>query len=109
MRIAIASENGIVSQHFGHCEGFTVYDVEEGKEKTKSFLANPGHQPGVLPAFLKDNNVELIIAGGMGSRAQTLFSQSGIDVIVGATGSSEDVLEKYLKGELESTSQFCDH
>ena len=71
MRIAVATENAIVSAHFGHCEGFTIYEVENRKFKSSNFIANPGHEPGFLPVFLKEKNVDLIIAGGMGERAQT--------------------------------------
>ena len=110
MRVAIASENGIVSQHFGHCEGFTTYDVEDGKETVKGFLQSPGHTPGVLPVFLSENGVNVIIAGGMGERAQMLFEHNGIDVIVGAAGTCDDAFDTYSKGELKSTASFCkDH
>jgi predicted Fe-Mo cluster-binding NifX family protein len=110
MKIAIASENGVVSAHFGHCEGFTIYDMEDGKVKDKTFIPNPGHQPGFLPVFLSEKDVNLIIAGGMGERAQMLFNQNSIDVIVGADGECDNVLEKYQRGELKSSAEFCqDH
>ncbi len=110
MKVAIAAENGVVSAHFGHCEGFTIYDMEDGQVKEKTFIPNPGHQPGFLPVFLSEKNVNLIIAGGMGERAQMLFNQNGIEVIVGADGACDDVIEKYKRGELESSAEFCqDH
>ena len=108
MKIALATENGIVSAHFGHCEGFTVYNVEDGKETVKEFLPSPGHTPGVLPVFLSENGVNVIIAGGMGERAQMLFEQRGIGVIIGASGTVEDVFAQYSKGELESSGSFCE-
>lgn len=107
MKIAIASEGKNVSGHFGHCEGFTIYNVNENKEVSEEFVANPGHRPGFLPVFLKDLNVNLIIAGGMGETAQELFKQNGIEVIVGASGLCENIIEKYLKGELKSTGSVC--
>lgn len=70
MKIAVASDEKYVSGHFGHCEVFTIYDVEEGKSLNKSFTPNPGHRPGYLPVFLKELNVSVIIAGGMGETAQ---------------------------------------
>ena len=54
MKIAVASDEKYVSGHFGHCEGFTIYEVEEGKSLEKSFTPNPGHRPGFLPVFLRD-------------------------------------------------------
>jgi len=107
MRIAVASEESKVSGHFGYCEGFTIYEVEDGKTVSKSFTANPGHKPGYLPVFLKGLNVNIIIAGGMGEIAQNLFNENGIEVVVGAQGLSDDAVQKYISGELKSTGSVC--
>ncbi|MGH4125420.1 MAG: NifB/NifX family molybdenum-iron cluster-binding protein [Clostridium sp.] len=107
MRIAVASEENNVSGHFGYCDGFTIYEVEEGNSTSKSFTSNPGHKPGYLPVFLKELNVNIIIAGGMGETAQNLFNENGIEVVVGAQGLSDDAVQKYLSGELKSTGSIC--
>lgn len=107
MKIAIATQNDLVSAHFGHCEGFTIYEVDKGEGAKKEFVENPGHKPGFLPVFLKQANVDLIIAGGMGQRAQELFTQQNIKVIVGAQGTCDEVIEKYNKGNLKSTAVVC--
>lgn len=109
MKVAVASEGQTITMHFGHCQGFTIYDIEDNKVTGKSFIPNPGHKPGFLPVFLKDNNVDIIIAGGMGGSAQDLFNQNGIEVIVGVQGMSDDAIDLYLKGELKSTGSVCDH
>lgn len=90
MKIAVASEGKNVSGHFGHCEGFTLYEVEEGKVLKSEFVQNPGHRPGFLPVFLKEKGTDVIIAGGMGGTAQQLFGENGIEVIVGAQGLCDD-------------------
>lgn len=107
MRIAIASEGNCVSGHFGHCEGFTIYEVEEGKALKKGFTPNPGHRPGYLPVFLKELDINVIIAGGMGEAAQMLFSERDIDVVVGAEGYCDDVVSRHINGELKSTGSVC--
>lgn len=107
MKIAVASDDKYVSGHFGHCEGFTIYEVEEGKSLEKSFTPNPGHRPGFLPVFLRDLKVNVIIAGGMGETAQDLFNENGIEVVVGAQGLSDDVVQKFVNGELKSTGSVC--
>jgi len=84
MKIAVASEGNLVSGHFGHCEGFTMYDVDNIEVKNKEFVPNPGHKPGYLPVFLKEQKADIIIAGGMGGTAQDLFRENGIEVVVGA-------------------------
>lgn len=107
MRIAIASDGQLVSEHFGHCQGFTIYDVENIFIEKKEFVQNPGHKPGYLPIFLKEKGVDLIIAGGMGSSAQNLFEQNGIEVIVGTQGLCDDVIGLYLDGSIKSTGSVC--
>lgn len=110
MVIAVASEGNQVSAHFGHCEGFMTYMIEEDKPLMKKFISNPGHRPGFLPVFLKENGVNVIIAGGMGETAQQLFAQNGIKVIVGIQGYGDEVVQKYLTGNLQSLGSVCrDH
>lgn len=107
MKIAIASEEKYVSGHFGHCEGFTMYNLEGKKVIKKEFVPNPGHKPGYLPVFLKENNVNVIIAGGMGATAQELFKENNIEVIVGVEGICDDVIENFINSELKSTGSVC--
>lgn len=107
MKIAIASNGRNVSGHFGHCEGFTIYDIENKEIIKKDFVQNPGHKPGFLPVFLKDLGADTIIAGGMGARAQQLFDENNIDVVVGAEGDCDKIVSAYIKGELKSTGSVC--
>ena len=107
MKIAIASDGKIVSGHFGHCEGFTIYETEENKVLKQEFVQNPGHRPGYLPVFLKDLNVNVIIAGGMGATAQELFADNNINVVVGAMGQCDDVIKEFVNGNLKSTGSVC--
>ncbi|MGH4052651.1 MAG: P-loop NTPase [Clostridium sp.] len=107
MKIAVASEGENVSGHFGFCEGFTIYDVEKATGSNKEFVKNPGHKPGYLPVFLKELNVNIIIAGGMGETAQQLFNENGIEVVVGVQGLCNDAVQKYIDGELKSTGSVC--
>jgi len=107
MRIAIASDNGKVTGHFGHCEGFIVFDEEGGNIVKEEFIQNPGHKPGFLPKFLAERNIDVIISGGMGGGAVNLFNENGIEVILGASGDSRNAAEAYLRGELKSSESVC--
>jgi len=107
MKVAIASDHGAVSGHFGHCEGFTVYTLEEKKIKNEEFVANPGHRPGFLPNYLNEIGVKLVIAGGIGAGAIEIFNDKGIEVIMGITGSNKEVIKNYLEGKLVSGGSVC--
>jgi len=107
MKIAVASDGRMVSQHFGHCEGFNVFTVQESKIIDSKFFQNPGHKPGYLPNYLNDMGVNVIISGGMGGGAIEIFDEKDIKVVTGAAGEAKESVEKYLKGELESTESVC--
>jgi predicted Fe-Mo cluster-binding NifX family protein len=115
MKIAMPIHGGKLSQHFGHSEQFSLIDVEDQSIRSREDLTPPPHEPGLLPRWLKEKGVTLVIAGGMGQRAQAIFEQAGIEVICGAPSQeSDEVLNSYLKGTLETAetagpwyNRFC--
>jgi predicted Fe-Mo cluster-binding NifX family protein len=107
MRIAVPTDRDTVSAHFGRCPGYTLVDVEDGSVKNREMVDNPGHEPGRIPRFLKEQGVNVIIAGGMGHRAATLFEELGIDRILGVTGSVDSVIGLFLENKLEGGESLC--
>ncbi len=80
-----------------------------GQPAGRLVLPNPGHEPGFLPGYLAEKKVSVVIAGGMGQRAQQLFALNGIKTVVGAVGLVDDVVREYLAGTLELGESACDH
>ena len=112
MKIAIPTAGGKLAMHFGHCEQFAIVDVDEAAKKiiATELLTPPPHEPGVLPQWLREQDANMIIAGGMGSRAQQLFAQNDIAVVIGAPCETpETIVESYLDGSLETGGNLCDH
>jgi predicted Fe-Mo cluster-binding NifX family protein len=109
MKIAIATENGRVSEHFGHCPAYTLYSVENDVIFRREDLPNPGHQPGILPPYLASHNVTHIIAGGMGPRAVQLFQEYGIQVILGVSGPVDRVAQEFIAGRIIPGISSCHH
>jgi len=112
MRIAVPLVQGRLSPHFGHCEVFAVLDVDEENRSVVRIekLEPPPHEPGLLPRWLADQGVKVILAGGMGGRARALFAEKGIEVVVGAPADApEDVAAAYLAGTLVTGENACDH
>jgi predicted Fe-Mo cluster-binding NifX family protein len=107
IKIAVASEKEIVTEHFGHCINFNIFEAENGQITKSNSIPNPGHKPGFLPNFLNDMGVNVIISGGMGEGAIDIFHEKGIEVIVGASGNAKDAVNAYLKGTLKSTGSVC--
>jgi ATP-binding protein involved in chromosome partitioning len=112
MKIAIPVAGGKLCMHFGHCESFAVVDVDEAKKEIikTEYLEAPPHEPGLLPRWLGEKEVTTIIAGGMGQRAQSLFADQNISVIVGAPAEDpETIVNAFLAESLESGENACDH
>jgi len=112
MRIAIPLSQGLLSPHFGHCEEFAIVEVDQQQKTivTSARLPSPEHAPGLLPRWLRQLEVGLVIAGGMGPRAAALFEQASIEVITGAPmGTPEAIVQDYLKGVLTTGPNVCDH
>ena len=110
--IAIPVAGGQLCMHFGQCEQFALLDVDTaGKEILNSRqLTPPAHEPGLLPRWLHDKGVNLVIAGGMGGRAQGIFAENGIEVVVGAPAEPpESIVRSYLDGKLQPGENICDH
>lgn len=110
MKIAIPLANGNLCMHFGHCENFAIVEVDGKEIKETTLHTPPPHEPGVLPRWLGEMGANVIIAGGMGMRAQQLFAQSGIAVVVGApVDTPENLTTAYLAETLETGANACDH
>lgn len=112
MKIAVPTAAGNLCPHFGHCEKFIIVDVDiESKQIVgKEEAVPPPHEPGVLPRWLNEKGVSTIIAGGMGMKAQQLFTQYGIEVVTGAPAEHpQTVILNYLEGTLVTGSNLCDH
>jgi predicted Fe-Mo cluster-binding NifX family protein len=107
---AIPTAGGKLSAHFGHCEQFAFIEAEDGKIKAKSMQTPPAHEPGILPKWLHEQGTDIILAGGMGSKAQQLFNENGIRVITGAPmDSPEALVNQYLSDALVTGDNVCDH
>jgi len=112
MKIALPVANDQLCMHFGHCQVFEFYAVDEKEKKIrgKSALTPPPHEPGILPRWIKEQGVNLVIAGGMGASAQSLFHEAGVEVITGATeNDTRIIVESYLNNSLTTGKNSCDH
>ncbi len=111
MIIALPVAEERLCQHFGHADHFFMFEVDEQNVVRAVWSLNPPpHEPGVLPRWLHEQGADTVIAGGMGSRAQRLFEENGIKVVVGApAGDPGQAVQDYLDGALATGSNTCDH
>lgn len=112
MKIAVPTSQGKLAAHFGHCDSFTLVEVNQDSREVQGTetLESPPHQPGMLPSWLWQRGATVILAGGMGTRAQELFTRAGIEVVVGCPVEHPDSLvQAYLAGSLQAGGNLCDH
>ncbi len=112
MKIAIPHENGRLHGHFGGCCEFALVEVDPEKKVAlrSEILPAPEHQPGTFPRWLREQGVEVVIAGGIGRRALANFAHHGITVRAGPPDAPvEELVQAYLKGDLTSTPDGCEH
>ena len=100
MKIAVTYENGQVFQHFGHCENFKIYNVEDGKVTDSQVVSAVGSGHGALAGFLKQRDVDTLICGGIGGGARTALAEIGISLYPGASGDADANVAALLAGQL---------
>ena len=112
MKVAIPVVQGKLAMHFGHSQSFSLIEIDEATKSVigSSSIIPPPHEPGVLPKWLHEQGADVIITGGMGMRAQQFFQEYGIKVVVGAPAEiPEKVAEQWIKGQLVTGGNICDH
>ncbi|KPJ63351.1 MAG: hypothetical protein AMS15_00655 [Planctomycetes bacterium DG_23] len=110
MKIAVPVIQGRVSPHFGRSDYFAFFDIEQGKLKAGERCNPPPHAPGVIPKWLKEQETDVVITGGIGPRALDIFAQYGIKVLTGAPNlEPEELVRQHLQGTLALEENICEH
>jgi len=112
MRIAVPLDEGRLSQHFGHSKQFLLVDadLEQKQVLGKKVETAPEHAPGVLPKWLAEHGVNVVIASGMGQHARNLLVAGSVQVLTGVSVVDPEVLvTDFINGKLETGANQCDH
>lgn len=111
MKIAVPTRDNVVDNHFGHCAYYTIYTIEDNKVTGKETLPSPqccGCKSNIAP-ILHEMGVEVMLAGNMGEGARNVLGRNSIAVIRGCSGPTDDLVEAYLRGEVEDNGEGCHH
>ena len=101
MKIAVTYEGGLIFQHFGHTAAFKLYDVQDGRIVSEQVVDTNGHGHGALAGFLRTQNVDILICGGIGGGAQMALQEAGIQLYGGVSGEADEAVAAYLAGQLQ--------
>jgi predicted Fe-Mo cluster-binding NifX family protein len=99
LRIAVPSQSseGLTSkrsEHFGHCDFFTLVDIADGEINQIKTVDNVAHGAGgcMMPVkLLQDHNVHILVVSGMGARPLQGFTDVGIMVFYAPQHPYQDV------------------
>ena len=111
MKIALPTRNDqFIDEHFGHCEFYTVYTIDENnKIVSKERLDAPqgcGCKSNIA-TVLADMGVKLMLAGNMGNGAVNVLGFNGIEVIRGCQGNVDEIVSLWLENKLEDSAISC--
>jgi len=110
MRIAVPCTDGQLCLHFGLCDHFAIFETDFDSRKIISarMILAPPHLPGVVPRWLTDQDIQVVISAGMGEKAQNIFYQNNIEVLLGAPiDTPERLVEDFLTGSLIPGDNAC--
>lgn len=111
MVIAVPYANGQVNQHFGQTQAFLITQARDGGLVDSAVHAVDGlqHDHGGLAGFLRGQNVEVVLAGGMGAPMQEALKAAGFQIYCGVSGRATDAVEAFLRGDIEQSDATCGH
>jgi predicted Fe-Mo cluster-binding NifX family protein len=110
MKIALPTHENQIDSHFGHCEYFTVFTIDDSKEIiAQDTVASPegcGCKSDIA-FILADMGVTVMLAGNMGDGAVNVLNNAGIKVLRGCTGDVKEVALAWLGGTLADSGESC--
>lgn len=110
MKIAIPTRDGHIDDHFGHCDHYTIFEVDDAKQIVASETLPSPQGCGCrsnIASKLAAKGVTLMLAGNMGDGAKAKLEAAAIEVIRGCHGAIEVVLQHYLDGTLADSGIAC--
>ncbi len=112
MKIALPTRGTMIDDHFGHCENYTVFTINDKDEiESKEIIASEsgcGCKSGIA-GILQQKGVEVMLAGNMGDGALNVLQHHGIAVYRGCHGDITDVTKAFLNGQLIDSGASCGH
>ncbi len=109
-RIAAAYDKGRIFQHFGRTEQFKFYDVQDGTVKAAQVVSADGYSHEGLAVFLRQQQADVLICGGIGGRGQGALADAGIQLYGGCEGDADEAVNALLAGRLyQMENPVCTH
>jgi len=111
MKVAVPTRGSVVDDHFGHCEYFTIFNVENNEVQSKERQDSPvgcGCKSNIA-SILQEKGVEVMLAGNMGQGAVNVLNASNISVVRGCSGDIDKLVAQWIDGKIKDQHILCDH
>ena len=109
MKIAVPTRGKVVDDHFGHCEYYTVFTVENNIIEKSEIIESPQDCgcKSEIAGTLADIGVKTMLAGGIGMGAINKLNSYGIEVVRGCSGNVNELMDLWLKGNVSDSGESC--
>mgnify|MGYP001054699807 FL=1 len=102
MKIAMPYQDGVLLEHFGRAKEFIIYNVSDLDPVTSEVIAPEDLSHAAVARVLKEHGVDVVLCGSIGEHARQAVEGEHMLVFSGITGAADDVLERFLQGNLEA-------
>jgi predicted Fe-Mo cluster-binding NifX family protein len=112
MKVAVPTRDNVVDDHFGHCEMYTVFTIDENQKIEKTELVPSPQGCGCksnIASVFNQMGVTVMLAGNMGGGALNVLNSHGISVFRGCSGDVQQLVEAYLQNKVADSGIGCDH
>ncbi|QQS50931.1 MAG: NifB/NifX family molybdenum-iron cluster-binding protein [Bacteroidota bacterium] len=112
MKIAVPTRGNLVDDHFGHCEAYTVFTLNEQNKVEKSEILPSPQGCGCksnIATVLREQGVKIMLAGNMGNGALNVLNNQGIQVYRGCSGDVNMLVEDFLSNQIKDSGTGCGH
>lgn len=108
-KIAVPTRDDMVDDHFGHCDHYTIFTIENNRVTARENYPSPqgcGCKSGIAP-ILKGMGVAVMLAGSMGEGAKNVLGANDIKVVRGCSGNVDELVANYLAGGISDSGEGC--
>ena len=103
MKIAMPYQDGMLFEHFGRAKEFKIYTITDLDPVAGEVIAPEDLSHEAVARTLREHGVDVVLCGSIGEHARQAVEGEHMLVFTGITGAADDVLERFLQGNLDGT------
>ena len=106
-RIAIPITEGKLSEYFGQCKHYKIFEIDRMEVISKLIKAPAEMDIGLMPSWISHQGVTDVVTYKIDGGIMHLFAKYKINLYVGIKCKSpEEIVQNYLNGKLKSDEKI---